>query len=106
MSYSLAFLLGQGDPTIFAHDVTSGRRRAELGGHVEAAPMLRQIAALEFVASCGQCDADASIRLWRMKLASAVDEVDDGVALQLSCERVLLGHRMALTDLIFLARVR
>ncbi|KAL1510590.1 hypothetical protein AB1Y20_006891 [Prymnesium parvum] len=84
-----------GEAAIRVHDVTSGRRVAELGGHLDAPPLLRQLPHLSLVASAGQCAADCSIRLWRIRLT-------ESSRLDLACDRVLLGHKMPLTDVAFL----
>ncbi|KAL3930897.1 MAG: hypothetical protein SGPRY_001343, partial [Prymnesium sp.] len=109
------------DGMILVHSLSSGSRVASLGGHVEAAPMLRALPSLSLIASSGQCRADASIRLWRiLRLLTSlaiqgstpapgfnqVENAVDADRLDISCERVLIGHTMAITDLIFLPEMR
>ena len=79
----------EGASIVIAADATDGALKAELGGHVGGAPLLKYLPHVALVASGGRDETDGTIRLWKVERVAARDASrTQGTA----CARRLTSH--------------
>ena len=93
----------EGASIVIAADATDGALKAELGGHVGGAPLLKYLPQVALVASGGRDETDGTIRLWKVERVAASEAVPlSQRSIDVKCDRVLTGHTGPLTAMTYL----
>ena len=93
----------EGASIVIAADATDGTLKAELGGHVGGAPLLKYLPQVSLVASGGRDETDGTIRLWKVERVAASEAVPlSQRSIDVKCDRVLTGHTGPLTAMTYL----